>query len=83
MFGDDYLYKMNFNFAATFHAKDPSTSKELALVEYTPPSIRYNNTHPPSQGSYVLSTFVFFFVSFHYFCMTKMIKVLINDYIYV
>ncbi|KAG7587215.1 ARID DNA-binding domain [Arabidopsis thaliana x Arabidopsis arenosa] len=35
---------------ATFHA-NPSTSKEMALVEYTPPSIRYNNTHPPSQGS--------------------------------
>ncbi|XP_010416521.1 PREDICTED: high mobility group B protein 9-like [Camelina sativa] len=37
---------------ATFHAKDPSTNKELALVEYTPPSIRYHNSlPPPSQGS--------------------------------
>ncbi|ESQ27523.1 hypothetical protein EUTSA_v10018826mg [Eutrema salsugineum] len=36
---------------ATFHVKDPSTSKEMALVEYTPPSIGYNHSHPHCQGS--------------------------------
>ncbi|KAL1190064.1 High mobility group B protein 9 [Cardamine amara subsp. amara] len=36
---------------ATFHAKDLSTSKEMAMVKYTPPSIGYNNSHPPCQGS--------------------------------
>ncbi|KAF8109094.1 hypothetical protein N665_0102s0004 [Sinapis alba] len=37
---------------ATFHAKDPSTSKEMALVEYTPPSIGYTSSYPPPcQGS--------------------------------
>lgn len=42
---------MKIKFAATFHTKDPSTSKEMALVEYTPPSIGYNNSYPPCQGS--------------------------------
>lgn len=52
---------MNINFAATFHAKDPSTSKEMAMVEYTPPSFGYNNSHPPCQGSYVLPSLFSFF----------------------
>lgn len=47
-----FMSHISINFAATFHA-NPSTSKDMALVEYTPPSIRYNNTHHPSQGSYV------------------------------
>lgn len=56
---------MDILFAATFHAKDPSTSKEMALVEYTPPSIKYNhNFHPPSQGSYRIIHFSFSMLHF-------------------
>ncbi|CAN8234491.1 unnamed protein product [Cochlearia groenlandica] len=38
---------------ATFNTKDPSTSKELAMVEYTPPSIGFNhNSHQPCSSSF-------------------------------
>lgn len=50
---------MDIKFAATFHVKDPSTSKDMALVEYTPPSVKYNNSLPPCQGSYRIILFLF------------------------
>lgn len=68
--------------SATFHAKDPSTSKEMALVEYTPPSIGYTSSHaPPSQGLLHITPSFFFVIYILLKSFYCLLRILINDYI--